>query len=275
MNAQPTLSPAEAYEEYHLPAIFEPLSSILLDHAAPQPGEALLDVACGTGIVTRRAATIVGNEARIVGVDLNPGMVEVARTVAPTSDSGIEWMQGDGAALDLPDHTFDLVLCQQGLQFFPDRAAGAREMRRVVRDTGRAGLAVWQGLDRHPLFAALAEAELPELARFGVPVTHADLVAPFSCGDPDVLRDLLRAAGFRNVDVAQASIVARFADPDRFIERLEFAYAAVVPAFAEDPSVFADYLDAVTERTQDVVEAYRDGDHVAVPMHTNVAIAHA
>lgn len=275
MNALPALSPAEAYEEYYLPAIFGPLSSILLDHAAPQSGESLLDVACGTGVVTRRAATIVGHEVRIVGVDLNPGMLEVARTVAPTSNSGIEWMQGDGTALDLPDHSFDLVLCQQGLQFFPDRAAGAREIRRVVRDTGRAALAVWQGLDRHPLFAALAEAELPELARFGVPVTHGDLVAPFSYGDPDVLRVLLREAGFRYVDVTQASIVARFSDPDRFVERLEFAYAAVVPAFAQDSSVFADYLDVVTGRTRDVVETYREEDHVAVPMHTNIAIAHA
>jgi ubiquinone/menaquinone biosynthesis C-methylase UbiE len=275
MNARPTLSPAEAYEEYYRPAIFGPLSSILLGHAAPRPGEDLLDVACGTGVVTRGAATIVGKAAQIVGVDLHPGMLEVARTVAPTIDSGIVWMQGDGAALDLPDHSFDLVLCQQGLQFFPDRAAGAREMRRVARDTGRAALAVWQGLDRHPLFAALAEAELPELTRFGVSVTHGDLVAPFSCGDPDVLRDLLREAGFQEVDVTQVSMVARFSAPDRFVERLEFAYAAVVPAFAEDASAFADYLAAVTDRTRDAVEAYREDDYVVVPMHTNVALAYA
>jgi SAM-dependent methyltransferase len=273
MTTQPTLTPAEVYQAYYGPAIFEPLTSILLEHARPAVGESVLDVACGTGIVTRRAAASVG--ARVVGVDLNPGMLEVAKDVTSATDLTIEWQQGDGASLELPDASFDLVLCQQGLQFFPDRGAGASEMRRVLRDGGRAVIATWQGPERHPLYTALADAELPELTRHGVPVTHDELVAPFSLGDPDEVRDLLRGAGFREVEISQASIVARFPDPDRFVERLEFAYAAVVPAFAEAPSAFANYLDAITERTREVVEGYRDGDHIAVPMHTSVAIAYA
>ncbi|MFA9445340.1 class I SAM-dependent methyltransferase [Egicoccus sp. AB-alg6-2] len=273
MGTQPSLTPAAAYQAYYGPAIFEPLASILLSRARPSPGESVLDVACGTGIATRRVAVSVGTTGRVVGVDVNPAMLDVARAVTSETDLTVEWQHGDGTALPLPDAAFDLVLCQQGLQFFPDRDAGAREMRRVLRVGGRAVIAVWQGLEHHPLFAALADAELPELARFDVQASYGDLVAPFSFGDAAVLRDLLVAAGFRQVEVVQASVVARFPDPDRFVERLEYAYAAVVPAFAEDPAAFAGYLEAVDRRTRDVVDRHRDGDHVVIPMQTNIAIA--
>jgi SAM-dependent methyltransferase len=166
-----------------------------------------------------------------------------------------------------------LATCQQGLQFFPDRLAGTRELRRVIRDGGRAVVAVWQGLDRHPLYAALAEAEAPHLAAHGVEVSHEELVQPFSLGDPDVLRDLLSEGGFRGVEVVECSIAARFPDADRFVERIENAYAAVVPAFMDDPDAFASYLAGINRETKEIVEEYRDGEHVVVPMHANIAVA--
>lgn len=273
MTPTSTTSPAQAYQEYYGPAIFEPLASRFLGHARPRLGEAVVDVACGTGIVTRRAAEAVG-DAQVVGVDLNPAMLEVARTVTAEAGFEVDWRQGDATEMDLPDATFDLVLCQQGLQFFPDRAAAAAQMRRVLTDDGRVAIAVWQGLQRHPLYAALADAEVPQLARFGVPVSYQDAVAPFSFGDADELAALLHAAGFGDVEVVQDSIVARFPDADRFVERLEYAYAAVVPAFMDDPTAFATYLAAIQQGTRDIVARYREGDHIVVPMHANIAIAH-
>jgi SAM-dependent methyltransferase len=269
-----TQTPAEAYEEYFGPAIFTPFARKLVDQAAPRPGERVLDLACGTGIVARHVAPLVGAQGTVVGVDVNPAMVAVAQRHPPARGASIEWREGDALDLDLGDETFDLVLCQHGLQFFPDRAAGIRETRRVLSDGGRAVVAVWRGLDHHPLYAALIEAELPHLSAFDDTVTRADLEAPFSMGDADLLRALLADGGFADVDVVERSIEARFATPERFVERMEFAYAAVIPAFAEDPATFAAYLDIINRHMSDTVEAYREGDQVVVSMHALIAVGH-
>jgi ubiquinone/menaquinone biosynthesis C-methylase UbiE len=229
-------------------------------------------VACGTGIVTRRVAASAGPRGRAVGVDINPVMLEVARGIPASAGAEIEWLHGDGTALDLPDEAFDAVYCQQGLQFFPDRAAGARQMWRVLRRGGRAVIATWQGFDRHPLYAALADAEEPHLGALGVEISRQELEAPFSLGSEELGR-ILSEAGFTDVRIVERSIEARFATPDRFVERMEFAYAAVIPQFAEDPAAFEAYLEAIARDTAEIVEHYRDGEHIVVPMHTNIAIA--
>jgi hypothetical protein len=126
-----------------------------------------------------------------------------------------------------------------------------------------------------PHLAALAQAEMPHLAALGLSLTMDDLVAPFSLGDADELGGLLEGAGFGSVDIVPASIVARFPEPERFVERLEYAYAAVIPAFLDDPDVFAGYLEAIEQDTREIVQQHLDGDHVAVPMHTHLALAQA
>ena len=270
-----TLSPAQAYQSYFGPAIIEPLTERVLAVAAPAAGERVLDVACGTGILTRRAAAHAEPGGRVVGVDINPAMIEIARSIQPDDGSTpIEYREGDGTALEEPSGAYDVAYCQLGLQYFSDRATGAHELRRVVRDGGRAVVAVWQGIDRHPLYAALADAEEPHLAALGVSLSREELIAPFSLGDADELRDLLSRAGFADVVLTTDSIQARFTDADRFVERLEYAYAALVPAFAQDPAAFRAYLERIVADTEDVVERYRAGDRVIVPMHANIAVAH-
>lgn len=265
-------SPAEAYQAYFGPAMFEPLSDRVLELAKPAPGDRVLDVASGTGILTRKLATAAGAAGRVVAVDLNPAMVAVAERLG-ADQRWVEYRQGDGTALDLPDGGFDAVYCQQGLQFFPDRAAGAREMRRVLQPSGRAVVATWRGLDVHPIFEALADAEEPHLSALGVEIDRADLVAPFSLGDRDELRALFEAAGFEHVEQHDVTIDARFADADRFVERMEFAYAAVIPQFASDPDAFAAYLQAINDATSETVAAHRQGDDVVFPMHAVVTVA--
>ncbi|MGH9243305.1 MAG: class I SAM-dependent methyltransferase [Acidimicrobiales bacterium] len=131
---------AENYERYFVPAIARPVATDLLRAAALKAGERVLDVACGTGVIARLAAERVGSTGTVVGVDVAPDMIEVARTTAATSGLAIEWRQGDAASLPLPDSSFDVVLSQMGLMLFADKPAALSEMRRVLVAGGRLAL---------------------------------------------------------------------------------------------------------------------------------------
>src|SRR5688572_23572657 len=123
-----TSHPAETYERFMVPPLFAPAAARLLDLARPRPGERVLDVGCGTGIVARRAAPVVGGNGTVVGVDFTPGMLDVARATAEREGLAIEWREGRAEALPFGDGGFDLVLCQFALMFFADRAAALTEM---------------------------------------------------------------------------------------------------------------------------------------------------
>jgi ubiquinone/menaquinone biosynthesis C-methylase UbiE len=146
-------SAPELYERYLVPAITSVWANDLLDRVAPRRGESLLDIACGTGVVARLAA-LRGHAGRLVGIDLNTAMLAVARTKLAT----IEWVEG--SALDLPfeANSFDVVLCQLGLQFFPDRSLALREMVRVLKPGGRAGLSVYSAIEQTPAAHAFVQA---------------------------------------------------------------------------------------------------------------------
>ena len=141
---QLSASAAELYERYPVQYILGPWAPGLVAVAHLQLGERVLDVACGTGVVARRAAPAVGPNGRVTGLDLNPGMLAVARSLPPPSGPPITWIQGSAVAMNFPNASFDVVLCQQGLQFFPDRPAALREMRRVLVPSGRVLLSVWR-----------------------------------------------------------------------------------------------------------------------------------
>lgn len=265
------LTPAQRYDQYLGPVMFRPWARVLLDIAAPQPGQHVLDLACGTGIVTQQLAPRVGDTGEIVGVDFSEDMLDVART-SPEPDGGpIRWVLGDACALYADDGCFDLVVCQQGFQFFPDKAAAAGEMRRVVNDRGQAVVAVWKGLDHHPVFNALFEAEAGHL---DVPVN--DLAVPFSMGDAAALKKVFGSAGFTRVDVATHSLVARFPKPERFIELVVSAGAAVIPELdLSSPEEHDAMLDAVKREAKTVIDRHHDGKTLNFPMHANIVVASA
>jgi ubiquinone/menaquinone biosynthesis C-methylase UbiE len=187
-------SAPELYERYLVPAITSLWARDLTERAKPVPGERVLDVACGTGAVTRLAAERVG-QGRIVGLDLNTGMLAVAKTVA--ANPAIEWIEG--SALDLPfdDASFDLVLCQLGLQFFPDRPLALKEMKRVLAPSGRMALSVYSAIEHTPAAYAFVRA----LDRRLGPDASRTKRAEHVFADADELATLVRAAGFRQVQV--------------------------------------------------------------------------
>ena len=110
------------------PVFLRSVGAGLVEVAALRPGERVLDVACGTGVVARLAAQQVGTAGQVTGVDLNAGMLAVARALSPPPGATITWVEGSAVAIDLADVQFDVVLCQQGLQFFPDQPAALWEM---------------------------------------------------------------------------------------------------------------------------------------------------
>ena len=124
-------TPAEAYERYFVSAIGLPAAQDLVERINPHPGEKVLDVACGTGVVARLLAEKVSPGGTVTGVDVNAGMLDVARTKTPP-EAAIQWYEAPAESMPLPDETFDLVTCQLSLQFFADKPAALREMRRVL-----------------------------------------------------------------------------------------------------------------------------------------------
>ena len=147
------------YDEIMVPRLFEPWAKLLLDELKPRSGQALLDVACGPGTVTRHAARRVGPSGRVTGCDLSPAMLELARSkISLDASAPIDYLECPADSLSVPDDAFDLVTCQQGMQFFPNRPAALQDMRRVLRPGGRLGIAVWCAIEDCPPFAALANA---------------------------------------------------------------------------------------------------------------------
>jgi ubiquinone/menaquinone biosynthesis C-methylase UbiE len=191
---QLSIAAAEAYEARFVPALFAPWAVQLVAFADVAPGQAVLDVACGTGIVARTAADRTGAAGRLVGVDVNAAMLTVARRVRPA----LEWRRGDASALPLPDASFDVVLCQMALMFFPDRAGALREMGRVARAEGLVAVLVPGRLPSQPAYAPFVEVA----ARHAGPEAVSLLGAYFACGDLGELTRLIESAGLRVVRTA-------------------------------------------------------------------------
>src|SRR5690606_33009557 len=141
---------AEAFETHFVPALFAEWAPRVADAAGLQTGHRVLDVACGTGVLAREAARRVGPQGFVWGLDLDDGMLTVAGRRAPE----IEWRQGTAESLPYADRSFDAVVSQFGLMFFPDRTKALREMQRVLRPGGRIGVAVWDSLENTPAYAA-------------------------------------------------------------------------------------------------------------------------
>jgi ubiquinone/menaquinone biosynthesis C-methylase UbiE len=265
MNQAQNLTPAEMFDQYFGPALFIPWSRMLLEYAAPQPGERVLDLACGTGTVARQVAPLVGPHGKVVGLDINPAMLTVARN-HPAPSANLEWLEGDATALDLQDESFDLLLCQQGLQYFPNRSAAVREMRRVLAKGGRVALNLWQTLEQHPVYKAIFEAQERLL---GVPLTK--LALPFSLSDARELYSLLDEAGFERIDITPKMLEVHFPSPERFVQLLLFALTAFLPEF---DSKDATLLEALSREVEPVVKQYRKGDTLTFPTRWNFALAY-
>lgn len=253
---------ASAYEDHMVPAVFGPWAEDLVDRVDLHPGQQVLDVACGTGAVSRVAAPLVRPGGQVVGLDFNPAMLEIARSLAI---EGVDWREGDATTLAFSDAEFDVVLCQQGLQFIPDKQAAVAEMVRVLKPGGRAAISCWKGEDENPAAAAISAAG--EAAGWSEVAEGFD--TPFSFGDPEFLEKLLTDAGFSEVVVSREQKISVWPDFAGWI-----AEFAEVPPLAErylaaDEASRRAFLDGVVER----VELYSRGATHEIPWTASVAVA--
>jgi ubiquinone/menaquinone biosynthesis C-methylase UbiE len=203
MNEE-ALAGAKAYEALHVPALFQEWVEPVLDAAHVQSGQAVLDVACGTGVLARGARQRVGSSGRVIGVDPDPGMLGVARQL----ESSVDWRRGVAEALPLEDGSVDVVVSQFGMMFFTDRQAAAGEMLRVLQPGGRLAVAVWDALENQPAYAT----EVALLDRIAGKEAGDALRAPFVLGDAQQVRAVFEDAGFGDVQVESRVGTGRFPD---------------------------------------------------------------
>lgn len=222
-------SPPENYQRYFVPAIGAPVAEDLIKAADLHPGERVLDVACGTGVAARLATARVGDGGQVAGLDVNPGMLAVARAETPAG-MRITWHEGRAEQMPLPDAAFDVVLCQMGLQFMTDKRAALDEMRRVLAPGGRIVLNVPGPTP--PAFALLAETlgerVAPEAAGFVTKV--------FSLHDAGEIRSLLTGAAFQDVTVESKVKTLPIPSPSAFLWQYVYStpLAAVVASTTDE-----------------------------------------
>ncbi len=258
-------SSAEAYERYLVPLLFGPGAEYLLGLAEPGPGERVLDVACGSGIVARRAAQRVGSSGTVVGLDINEGMLEAARKASSDVRPAIEWQRGDATDMPLADGAFDVVFCQQGLQFFPDRPAAFGEMYRVLVPNGRLSLSVLRSIEHNPGYRLLAEA----LERHVGQDAGAMMRSPFPSLSADELRDLITDAGFREVRIFLGIGPVRYPSAEEFVrwEGASSPLAGPIGALRDDVRT------ALIQDVSEALRTYTDDDGIVFPTESYLTVA--
>jgi ubiquinone/menaquinone biosynthesis C-methylase UbiE len=247
-SAEPDeIAAAKAYEELYVPALFRQWAPRLCDAAAISRGDRVLDVACGTGVLAREAAGRVGDDGSVVGLDPGAGMLAVAAELAPD----LEWREGVAESLPYEDASFDAVLSQFGLMFFPDRAATIGEMLRVVAPGGRLSVSVWESLERSEAYP-----EAVDLLRRLAGTEAADaLRAPFVLGDRGELQSMFEEAGAAAIEIVTQKGAAVFPSVRTMVEAdlrgwlpvmgVPLPEAKIEEILAEAEQVLAGY---VTER---------------------------
>jgi ubiquinone/menaquinone biosynthesis C-methylase UbiE len=256
---------AEIYECGLVPAIFAPWATILIEQAALQPGERVLDVACGTGVVARQAAQHVGPSGKVIGLDLHADMLAVARSLLDLPGVSIGWQVGNALAMPFADASFDVLLCQQGLQFFSDRPAALREMHRVLLPGGRVVLSVWGSLDRSPGHAALVRA----LERHSDTAAASVMRSFFALGEASEVRSLLARGPFHKVHLHTATRTVRFASVEQFV------WLEMIPSHLENPVAGMDEgaLSVLISEVNTALQSYVGHDGLTFPMQAHLVKA--
>jgi ubiquinone/menaquinone biosynthesis C-methylase UbiE len=253
----------QMYERWLVGPLFRPWAQLTVEELGLSAGDRVIDIACGTGIVARVAQELLGDGDSIVGVDVSPAMLQVARAVAP----GIDWREGSASSLPLhAGEQFDAVVCQQGLQFFADKPGAALQMRRALAPGGKLAVSTWRSDDEMPFFRelrAVAEGHLGPIAdeRYGY-------------GDAGALDALLRDAGFEEVRLQKLSRSMRFDDGAVFVRMNSMALVGMsVRGKAMSDAERKRTLEAIVRDSAQVLRAHTSEGALVCELSTNFATA--
>jgi len=232
--------------------------------AGVKMGDDVLDVACGTGFATRAASNATGPSGSVIGSDLNPSMLAMARSVEEDTPTTIDWHEA--SALDLPfsDHRFGSVSCQQGIQFFPDVAAGLREMARVLQPGGVLSASVWAPIEQSPFFATEAEMLIDRCG------SDPDVsLSAFPVGGELVVRNWFESAGLRSVTIELVEAVVSLPPVSEYVPRhlKALPWSAGYFELSEHDQQIA--LADLTSRLSE----FESGDGIDVPFRSYLATA--
>jgi len=258
---QLTGAAAQAYEEHKVPAIFAPLAKATLARHRVGPDDIVLDVACGTGIVARTIRDRFGEHPHVTGIDLNTAMIETARNAC--DHLAIDLAVGDATSTQFDDGAFTFVICQQGLQFFPNEDAALAEFRRVTAEGGRLVFTVWSRPS--PLTLAMANA----LSNHARPDLAERSLAPFSWSGAETIVNRLVEAGYTDIDLREIEVDRVLTDPESGVPK-EIMGTAVGPAIADMGEIV---IDHVVRHMLDATELYRHNGTLSVPQHTHLISA--
>jgi len=256
---------AMRYEQIVVPAILGPAARALVDWAAVQRGETVLDVGCGTGAATRYAAELAGSSGRVIGIDVNAGMIEVAKSLPPVQGAMIEWHEKSAYQLPLAEQTVDIVLSAQTVQFLNDRPLALGEMHRVLKPGGRIALSLWCAIQESPYFHALAEAIGKHIGQ----EVAAGLKAGFGLSRADEIRALLVDAGFQTIQMTVKQLVCELPKLGEFVPRHISATPMVAGFNAAAPTA----QQAVIQEVSEQLAVYVTDAGVRVPFKSHLAAA--
>ena len=262
-------SAPDMYERYIVATLTATLAQDLVTRAALTPGEQVLDVACGTGVVTRQAAQAVGPTGQVIGLDVNAGMLRVARTLAPPEHTTLTYREGSALTLPFPAATFDVVLCQHGLEFFPDRSHSVQEMGRVLRPEGRVGVRVWRALAHQPLHVAVLAALDRHLWGGQDVPGRTGFAQPFSCGDAEHLHAVMRDAGFRDIDVQVSTLPIRLGATATEL----LGYLSALPVGSEIAAMDDPMRRAMLHEVLAALTPFVEADVFVMPATSHVVLA--
>jgi len=263
-------SAAELYDRYLVPAMTSMWALDLAQRAPVRSGDRVLDAACGTGVVSRVVAPMVGVNGAVSALDINPGMLAVARALLPVPGATIEWHEGSVLELPFPPGAFDLVICQLGLQFFPARETALQQFSRVLVAGGRIALNVFGPLAHNPATNALAEA----LDRHVQPGASATKRAEHALADTEQLGALVTDAGFADLAIQTLVKTVRFSSAEEYvgIQLSATPLANLVTGLGQQE--LARLVAALSRDVEAALADYHDDQGLAFPQQVHVVTGH-
>ncbi|MEO7277244.1 MAG: class I SAM-dependent methyltransferase [Sphingomicrobium sp.] len=263
VNARFSGSVPASYDRFLVPLLFQPYADLMAQHAAAFAPRRILETAAGTGVVTQALATAIP-ASEITATDLNQAMLDVA--AKRVTSRQVTFRQCD--ALDLPfaDSSFDLVVCQFGVMFYPDRVRGNSQARRVLVDGGRLIMAVWDELDRNPM-SALTQQTLERRFPDNPPMFMK--TGPFGYGDRNAIERDLRAAGFDQVSIETVELTSRSPAAEDAARGLCYGSPMRVELEEHGPEA----LDSVFADLASDARRFEGPDGFEAPMSAHIVVA--